>query len=485
MGTVSSNRRLNYHNRLFLWLLGYSLLLVCGFIVFQYHREKEFKASEINSQLQLINTYVLTSLEEGKDVSAIRLDEFHTFEDLRLSVISDDGEIIYDNALDSILRTNHLDRSEIRQAMKYGSGYAVRRHSTSTGASYFYSARKGQDNLIVRTAVPYSVSLSSLLQADYGFLWIMGAITAIMCVLGYFATRRVGNHIMRLNRFAENVERGAQISDTEPFPHDELGEISNNIVRLYAKLQQAYAERDSEHRMALYEQQEKERIKKQLTNNINHELKTPVASIQLCIETLSAHPELSEEKRRRFLDMCLSDTVRLGRLLNDVSLITRLDDGGHAIVKEPVDLTGIIRETVAQRAELAASKGICIRNEVTGELEMTGNLYLIESIFYNLIDNAIAYSGGSRIDIRLVSVLDGKATLEFSDNGNGVPEEHLPRLFERFYRIDKGRSRAAGGTGLGLSIVKNATLLHEGSITVANQAGGGLIFTLVLPVCSR
>lgn len=103
----------------------------------------------------------------------------------------------------------------------------------------------------------------------------MGFISIVMCILGYFATRRVGLHIMRLNKFAENVENGTKISDTEPFPNDELGAISNHIVRLYAKLQQAYSDRDAEHRAALHEQFEKERIKKQLTNNINHELKTP------------------------------------------------------------------------------------------------------------------------------------------------------------------------------------------------------------------
>ena len=298
MATASSNR-LTYPQRLFLWLLGYSILLVGCFVVFQYQREKEFQAESLNTRLQLINTYILTELDENQDVSKINLAYFHPFEDIRVSVISDEGSVVYDNSIDSLPNTNHLNRKEIREALSRGSGYTVRRHSESTGDYYFYSATRGNGGYIVRTAVPYSTSLSTLLQADFHFLWIMGSISIVMCILGYFATRRVGVHIMRLNKSAENVENGTKISDTEPFPNDELGAISNHIVRLYAKLQQAYSDRDTEHRAALHEQFEKERIKKQLTNNINHELKTPVASIRICIETLLAQKNLGEEKQER------------------------------------------------------------------------------------------------------------------------------------------------------------------------------------------
>ncbi len=475
---MALSNRVSYPQRLFLWLLGYSLLLAGCFIAFQYKREKDFKAEEMNTRLQLINTYILTELEEGQDIRNISLADFHPFEDIRVSVMRADGSVIYDNSMDSLPGTNHLDREEIKRALKSTSGYTVRRHSRSTGQYYFYSATKGNQGLIVRTAVPYSLSLSTLLRADYNFLWIMGIISLVMCMLGYFATRRVGQHIMRLNEFAEKVERGSRISDTEPFPNDELGAISNNIVRLYARLQQAYSDRDAEHKAALREQQEKELIKKELTNNINHELKTPLASVRICIETLIAHENMSEEKRITFLKRCLSNTDRLQRLLSDVSLITRMDDGRESIVKERVDLASIINNTVEEHQLIADNKGIVIENNVSGQLPMQGNGSLLEAVFNNLLDNAIAYSGGTYIKIEPVYVSEAKIVLTVEDNGVGVPAEHLPRLFERFYRIDKGRSRNAGGTGLGLSIVKNAVMLHGGNITVENKKSGGLLFKI-------
>ena len=474
------SNKLTYPRRLFLWLLGYSALLSGCFIFFQYNREKEFKAAEMNTRLQLINTYILTELEENHDIREIELTDFHPFEDIRISIVSDKGIVLYDNSSDTLSGVSHLDREEIQEAMKYSSGYTVRRHSRSTGDYYFYSATKGDKGYIVRTAVPYSISLSTLLKADYKFLWIMGFISLGICILGYFATRRVGVHITRLKEFAENVERGTRISDTEPFPDDELGAISNHIVSLYAKLQQAYSDRDSEHKAALREHLEKERIKKQLTNNINHELKTPLASIRICIETMMAHRNLSEEKQELFLQRCLTNVDRLQRLLADVSLITRMDDGCSTIIRESVDLGPIVRGVVEERVLLAAEKGIAIENEVTGSLPMIGNQSLLEAIYNNLLDNAIAYSGGSVIRIRHIYENGAKIVLSVEDDGSGIAEEHLPRIFERFYRIDKGRSRSAGGTGLGLSIVKNAVMFHDGNITVENKNTGGLLFKITL-----
>jgi signal transduction histidine kinase len=455
-------------------------MLVC-FAVFQYHRERQLKADELNLRLQAVNDYILRGLAENDSVFVPAGMIPVGFDDMRISIIDEDGRVVYDNTLDHLPESSHLGREEIAAAMAKGEGFAVRRHSESTGNTYFYSAKRG-NGYIVRTAVPYSLSLTRLLATDYAFLWFMILVTVVMCVAGFFATRRVGRLVGRLSRFAEKAERGERIFDTEPFPHDELGDISHNIVRLYARMQQAVVDRDRQHRIALYEEQEKIRIKRQLTNNINHELKTPVASMQVCLETLMTHKDLSDEKRDEFIARCYKANDRLRRLLADVSAITRMEDGADNIIRETVDFSGLADEICGEYMDIAATKGVEIVNSIGGGLHVSGNPSLLLSIFRNLIDNALAYSGGTRIELGCRDLGNGFLSVSVADNGSGVPQEHLPRLFERFYRIDKGRSRQAGGTGLGLAIVKNAVLWHGGVIKVENRPAGGLRFNFSLPL---
>lgn len=476
---MASWSKLNYSQRLFLWLVGYSLLLVGCFVVFQYNREKAFKAEELNARLQLVNARLLDEISRnGGRVDSLCYDEF-PFDYLRVSVIDYDGNVVFDNTLDTLPSYSHLNREEIAEALNEGTGYTLRRHSESSDNFYFYSARKG-DGIIVRSAIPYSVSLHELLSADYGFLWFMAFVTVLMCTIGYAATRKLGRNIQRLNRFAERAERGERIYDMEPFTHDELGDISNHIVRLYARLQKAMADIAREHKAALHEEREKIRIKKQLTNNINHELKTPVASIVVCLETIISRRDMSADKRDEFVERCYSNALRLRKLLDDVSIITRMDDGGATVIKENVDLSAIIRETLHDFEVRAAGAGVSINLHQPDKLMMNGNAGLLLSIFHNLLDNALSYSGCSSVDINVDGSDEHYVTVSFRDNGCGIPQEHIPHIFERFYRVDKGRSRKAGGTGLGLAIVKNAVALHGGSISVENRVPEGLEFVLTL-----
>ena len=202
----------------------------------------------------------------------------------------------------------------------------------------------------------------------------------------------------------------------------------------------------------------------------------------MCVETLLEHPDIPDSKRREFLERCLSNASRLKSLLADVSLLTRMDEAPSSVSMAHTDVSAVIAGVVDECLPAATAKGIVISDNVDTPVYVCGNVPLLESVFRNLIDNAIAYSGGSEITVGARLQPDNCVRITVSDNGCGVEPTHLPRLFERFYRVDKGRSRAAGGTGLGLAIVKNAVIIHRGSIAVENIPSGGLCFTITLPL---
>ena len=471
--------KLSYHKRLFLMLLAFSWTIILCFVSFQYLREKQYRSESINVQLQLYNLHLLATIDEGLPYEDYIATKEQPFDDLRVTVISLSGAVVYDNMISIDSLDNHSMRPEVSAALKKGSGYHIGRQSASDGREYFYSATKGE-RAVVRTAIPYSASLHELLRADWTFLSIMIAMSFVMGVFAYYATKRLGNNIERLNRFAAKADKGEAFDEAESFPNDELGSISNHIVKLYAQLQQTIKDRDIAHEAALREEQEKIRIKQQLTNNINHELKTPVASIQVCLETLLSGINLTEEKKQELIERCYANNERLRRLLEDVSLITRMESGSLLIGKESVAINHIIDEMKDELDIMPENERLDLHVDFNEEVVVEGNLSLIGSIFRNLTENAIAYSGGENIYISLIGNNEESCAIRFEDDGCGVDEKQLPRLFERFYRVDKGRSRRLGGTGLGLAIVKHAVQFHGGTIAVSNRSEGGLRFEFSL-----
>ena len=476
---MASVIKLTYHKRLFMMLLAFTCTLLLSFIGFQYYREKLYKSDVLNAQLQVYNRQLIGTIENKLSYEEYIASHEQPFEELRISIINLTGEVIYDNTLPHTTLDNHSQRPEIAQAMKDGSAYRIGRYSASDGREYFYSATRGEQ-VVVRTAIPYTASLRGLLKTDWSFLGILIAISVAMNIVGYFVTRRLGRNIERLNRFAAKAEKGESFDEAEQFSSDELGSISNHIIKLYGQWQQTIKDRDIAHEATLRQEQEKIRIKRQLTNNINHELKTPVASIQVCLETLLSGINLSEEKRQELIERCYTHNERLRRLLGDVSLITRMEDGSQLISREPVNVNGIIDEISDELEIIPEDERFTLHVDFNEEVVINGNLSLIASIFRNLTENTLAYSGGKNIYISLAENNEDYCRILFEDDGSGVDEGQLTRLFERFYRIDKGRSRQMGGTGLGLSIVKHAVQFHGGVITVENRPAGGVRFEFTL-----
>ena len=426
---MASATKLSFHKQLFLQLIAFSWAMVLCFVVFQYIREKEYKSEFLNAQLQQYNRHLLITVEEGEPFEDYIATHDKPFDELRISIITLTGAVIYDNAIPLDSLDNHRGRPEVANALARGEGYNISRQSTSNGREYFYSATRGE-RVVVRTAIPYSSTLHDLLDADWSFLVVIVSITLVMSVVAYFTTRKLGKDIERVNRYEA--------------------------------------------------EQEQNRLKRQLTNNINHELKTPVASIQVCLETLLSGINLSEEKRQELIERCYANNDRLRRLLNDVSLITRMEDGSALINREKVVINEIIDEVAEELEMLPEEERMMLHLDFNEEVIVNGNPSLIGSIFRNLTENAIAYSEGRNIYISLLENNDKLCRIRFEDDGKGVEPKHLPHLFERFYRVDKGRSRQKGGTGLGLAIVKHAVQFHGGTIIVTNRPNGGLRFEFTL-----
>ena len=588
--TKFSYRILPFSQRLFLSVIFLFLGYAVCFMLFQYNREKAYKIELLNTQLQNYNNQLCDFLADHHGVNSDSMQSYvttHMMPNLRVTLIEPSGKVVYDNTnANWKIFANHSSRKEVQDALMYGSGYSISRQSESIqGEEYFYSARYYPPyRIIIRSALPYNLSLAEHLQADSGYLWFALIICLVLIFIFYRFTRKLGKSITKLQQFAMKADRNEPIDMDilQTFPKNELGEISQHIIKIYKRLHRAkealYIEREKlishlqtsheglgvftkerqeilvnnlftqyinnisdrnlrstneifdipelqpiiefqnrnegnfskeEKRYAMHlnknarsftleciifqdmsfeisinditQEEEQARLKRQLTQNIAHELKTPVSSIQGYLETIISNPNIPQENVRVFLERSYAQSNRLTFLLRDISVLTRMDEAPELVEKEQVNLSKIVENILNEVALGLEEKHITVVNKLPSEVILTGSSSLLYSIFRNLTDNAIAYAGNDiQITINCFREDEKFYYFSFSDTGVGVPEEHLNRLFERFYRVDKGRSRKLGGTGLGLAIVKNAVLFHGGTIFAKNMPKGGLEFVFTL-----
>ena len=431
-------RSKSFERNLLFSIGGIFLLFAICFSVYQYQREKDYKIDILHARLQMYNYEMVQTLGEDSLTNGRLFHDYvarHSMEGLRVSIIDKSGRVLLDSYEPQVESLgNHLQRKEIQQALRDSNGYDIKRLSQSTHETYFYSATRF-GNVIVRAAVPYSAELTRSLQADDVYVFYTIALTLLVGVVLYY--------------------------------------ISHTIIVLYWKLR--------------HSEKEKVRIKRQLTQNAAHELKTPAASIHAYLESILDNPDMPEDKKKHFLERCYAQSERMSKLLQDMSALTKLDEMDDRQSRENyhlVNVLHIIQNALDDTALQLHEKGITPSLQVPKHIEVNGDASLLYSIFRNLIDNAIAYAtGASRLDIVCKETeSEGRHFYEFlvSDNGPGVEPQHLDHIFERFYRIDKGRSRKLGGTGLGLAIVKNAVAAHGGTTTAKLTPGGGLTIHFTL-----
>lgn len=465
------------------------LAFALAFILFQQQREKRYKTETLNVRLQDFNTdmaidiALFDSLPEeltGRDLEdrLARYVRRHQLPGMRVTLMDTCGHVLFDNMLkDYATLPSHRERKEVVEAIRWGSGTDIDRVSSTLGGKYFYSATLIEASLpggghgscyIIRSALPYNGDLLRSLRADQQYLWFALATMLVLSLVLYRFMRRLADNINKLRLFATRADHNESLdtADLIEFPDDELGEIAERIIKLYKRLQRT--------------KEEQNELKRQLTQNVAHELKTPVASIQGYLETILDNPAVGEEVRHQFLERCYAQSRRLSAVLQDISTLNRMDDAPLAREFVPVDVSLLVANLVKETALQLGERRMTFRNLLPRGITVMGNQSLLYSIFRNLTDNAIAYAGEGTTVCLEAREEEDRWEFTFSDNGVGIAPQHLPRLFERFYRVDKGRSRKMGGTGLGLAIVKNAVQLHGGEITVSNIPAGGLSFRFSL-----
>lgn len=472
-------RKRSIGGRVFILILSLFVFVIFSFVFLYKSNDNKNRIENINQRLQDYNDRMYEVLQLQRQNGGIAdigtITEYinkHPQENMRVTLIHENGTVIFDSQRKKTEAIkNHANRIEFRKALKDGRGYDISRPSATVKGNFFYSATHyPADSLVIRTALPFDEDLGKDLSTDIIFMSISIIALIIVSVSLYRFINRVSNNVTQLRIFASKTNKNMtlNIEDLAKFSDDELGEISEHIVKLYIRLQKTKNEQNI--------------LKRQLTQNIAHELKTPIASIEGYLETILSSPDIDEETRTRFIKRCYDQSIRLGHLVNDISALNQMDDGMANIQFTKIDIAQQIRKIVNEVALELENRKMTFDLHIPPTMHINGNPSLIYSIFRNLTDNAIAYAGeGTTITLSATGHADNEAYLfRFSDNGAGVPQHHLERLFERFYRVDKGRSRKMGGTGLGLSIVKNAVLAHGGSIKVENNHSGGLCLTFTL-----
>lgn len=584
--SVSRYRRKLFYNFFFIFI---AFALVIG--IFQFQREKQYKTLQLENELliyvnlvqsKIVNDSISIKTSPQAVGGIIKL---FPQSDLRITIIGNNGSVWFDSFVEKYQDLeNHINRPEVQEALIKQYGNSIRT-SSSTGQEYYYCAVNFQ-KYFIRAALPHDIQVENLLKVDTVFIFVILFIFIVFVAFLIYLSDMLGKSIISLQKFALKAAQGDEsIAIEAKFPKNELGDIGNQIVQVYNKLQktkkalsaerekifrhlqiaqegiavftkdkthilananfvqflntisdkpsvipdkffkikdfkpinnfidnnlglesnikeslptnqlkinkngryyivQAIVFKDSSFEISISDvtKVEKEKkLKQEMTSNIAHELKTPVSSILGYLETI-LQTDVDKEKQRFFLERSYIQTQRLSALIQDISLLNKIEEASSLFTIEEINVSEVVRVVMDDLRHKIDENEVSIKINMSENLYIQGNRSVFYSIWRNLTENAVNYAGKGAI-IKINNYLEDEKNLYFSfaDNGQGIPEEHLTRIFERFYRVDSGRARSMGGTGLGLAIVKNGVQYHKGEISVKNVKKGGLEF--IFSIC--
>lgn len=393
----------------------------------------------------------------------------------RITIVDSTGVVLADSENNPLSMENHNTRPEIIQARKKGIGHIIRFSQTLSMDMLYLAVPMDQNNLsgkIIRIALP----LKQVSLVTRHTFWTLGitfiGLTIIALIMGFWIVNRIVQPINKMTETALAISHGDFSQHIQAESNDEIGTLAKAINKMNRELQKLFSE------TAKYEQ-----LRRDFVANASHELRTPLSMIKGYVETLREGTENDQQKMQEFIHIIDRNVSQLNNLVEDLLELSHLEYQKSIPQPKPVNIRGIIKEILEYLTPASILKKQEIINKIEADTsEINTDPELLKKAITNLLDNAIKYTPeGGKIEV-ITKTQDNNLFVTVKDNGIGIPAEDLPRIFERFYRVDKSRSREMGGTGLGLAIVKHIIQTLGGEVTVQSETNKGSTFTIKLPV---
>ncbi len=392
-----------------------------------------------------LNVQVFSDLEIITSLLAAQKTYSALPENTRVTVIDADGTVSYDSAADAAALENHLNRPEVKAALQEGCGKGVRMSDTLSESVFYYAVRM-ENGQVLRVGKEYASVIWVMVSAFPAVLAMILALMAVCMVASRYLTAAIVKPIDEMVENMNHIDESKVYEELVPFTrqirfqHEEILSAAN--------------------------------MRQEFAANVTHELKTPLAAVSGYAELMETGLA-KEEDIRRFAHEIRRSASRLLNLINDILKLSKLDAGYQEELLEIVDLHEIARDTVEMLSINAAQMNVSVSYQGSGPAKIRIGRELAEEVTYNLIENAIRYNKkGGEVRVNVSDKGQG-VCLEVSDTGIGIAKEHQERIFERFYRVDKSRSKELGGTGLGLAIVKHICVLTGGRLQLESNVGKG------------
>lgn len=453
------------HNKIIRsFLIIFSLSFVIGFGILYgvlYYVSLNQQTSNLNDELSII---VQTNFEESQQIGEELFDK-----DTRLTMISSDGEVLYDNFDDSI-NENHLQREEIKEASKNGTGSSVR-YSETMEQNYLYVAEyDAQEQTYVRLAMPFSgVSQSALMLLPSFFIAFVIAFFFV-----WLMSKRMADSILKplqeISAVIRKADFGKEKIEFQNYSYSELQEITDALQTMNNQIAKNLENLERE-----------KQIRQEFFTNASHELKTPLTSIRGYSELLRQHAITDPNQIDHCLDCVLKESDHMTKLINDILTISKLEAKDYVVQKSHIKLKDLLENVLNSLSVQAKAMNLDI-DASCENVTVYANLDHIQGILYNLISNAIKYNKPNGKIIIIIKERLDNILIKVMDTGIGISKEDQEKVFQRFYRVDKQRSKIVAGTGIGLAIVKHIVQFYNGSISLKSKENEGTSIEISLPI---